>query len=260
MYGDHVYFVQISGCRGELVCFKKMSDYILRKFKEDGHESKEDVIRVAAKLIKEDIREAKYMKEFYPTIESILNTEKTSLVPNSLQILMKYLISSDLKRESISQCIVQAAKPRSSIMPIPFGVGVEVDKTMGSEWLITHLQRLGFSVSYDEVSRFKQSAIAKTEDTIDTNQEPMFAQWVGDNVDHDIATLTGKGTFHGMGMICSSREPVDIGAIPRVKKILSSTFAKERGVDIVTYQKIWSHSLTQLKFDPLRGLNEPSSK
>ena len=142
MYGDHVYFVQISGCRGELVCLKKMSDYILRKFKEDGHESKEDVIRVAAKLIKEDIREAKYMKEFYPTIESILNTEKTSLVPNSLQILMKYLISSDLKRESISQCIVQAAKPRSSIMPIPFGVGVEVDKTMGSEWLITHLHRL----------------------------------------------------------------------------------------------------------------------
>ena len=28
-----------------------------------------------------------------------------------------------------------------------------------------------------------------------------FVQYVGDNVDHNIATLNGKGTFHGMGII-----------------------------------------------------------
>ena len=30
-----------------------------------------------------------------------------------------------------------------------------------------------------------------------------LSQWVADNVDHDINTLTGKGTFHGMGIICA---------------------------------------------------------
>ena len=69
--------------------------------------------------------------------------------------------------------------------------------------MITHLSRLGFSISADEVYRFKQSAI----EAIDKgeNQEGTkdgFRQWVADNVDHNIATLTGKGTFHGMGRVC----------------------------------------------------------
>ena len=29
-----------------------------------------------------------------------------------------------------------------------------------------------------------------------------YKRWVADIVDHNVATLTGKGTFHGMGIMC----------------------------------------------------------
>ena len=30
-----------------------------------------------------------------------------------------------------------------------------------------------------------------------------FVQWSADNVDHNIGTIDGKNTFHGMGMVAS---------------------------------------------------------
>ena len=77
--------------------------------------------------------------------------------------------------------------------PLMFGLGVELEKTFGSKWLINHLSGLGFCISNDEVLRYKQSAIECS--------DAQFMQWVGDNVDHNIITLTGKDTFHGMGII-----------------------------------------------------------
>ena len=72
---------------------------------------------------------------------------------------MKTIISSELKQNSIGQCIAQAARPRSVITPMMFGLGVEFDHVFGSKWLISELSRLGFSISYDEVNRYKQFAI-----------------------------------------------------------------------------------------------------
>ena len=50
-YEHHVYFVQSSGCKGELVCFKDMADYILRKLKEKGPATRESVIKAAAQIV-----------------------------------------------------------------------------------------------------------------------------------------------------------------------------------------------------------------
>ena len=47
-----------------------------------------------------------------------------------------------------------------------------------------------------------------------------FTQWVADNVDHNINTLTGKDTFHGMGII-SATQPGKIRSnklVTRVQK------------------------------------------
>lgn len=73
----------------------------------------------------------------------------------------KHIVSSELKKNSIGHCILQAARPRSVIAPILFGLGVEVkvDHVFGSKWLNNELSRLGFSISYDEVTRYKQSVI-----------------------------------------------------------------------------------------------------
>ena len=40
-----------------------------------------------------------------------------------------------------------------------FGLGIEVEKVFGSKWLLTELNRLGFSISSDEVTRYKQLLI-----------------------------------------------------------------------------------------------------
>ena len=56
----------------------------------------------------------------------------------------------------------------------------------------------------------------------DDNQERVndrFKQWVADNVDHNIATLTSRVTFHGMGIVCMDSQPTrGFGKIPRLKK------------------------------------------
>ena len=128
------------------------------------------------------------------------------------------LISNKLKHISLGQCVTQAARNKSILCPIPFGLRVQLDNTFGSKWLVNHLSKLGLLITLDEVLRFKQSAVAHSSQltnaeeviTEDTN----FAQWAVDNVDHNIITLTGKGTFHGMGIICISETTRQISSLP----------------------------------------------
>ncbi|XP_066926559.1 uncharacterized protein [Clytia hemisphaerica] len=103
-------------------------------------------------------------KSHYPDIEKITDMEYLKKwIPESLLWLLKELIPSELKQVSIGQCISQSAKPRSMLAPIPFGIGVDVDRSFESKWFINHLAKLGFSVSYDEVTNFKRSAASASE-------------------------------------------------------------------------------------------------
>ena len=124
---------------------------------------------------------------------------------------MELLIPSKLKQASIGQCILKAMKPNSAIPPLQFGLVVDVSMAMGSKWLNNELSRLGFALSYDEVLRFKQAVLLDKKKQIQNQTEGGFTQWVADNVDHNLNTLDGKGTFHGMGIISSSIEPTDWG-------------------------------------------------
>ena len=72
-------------------------------------------------------------------------------IPSLLLLLMTKLIPDEVKQLAVSNAVVQAARPRSVLSPVLFGVGVEMDHTFGSKWLVTELSRLGFSVTYDEV-------------------------------------------------------------------------------------------------------------
>ena len=52
--------------------------------------------------------------------------------------------------------------------------------------------------------RFKQSNMVNISETKPFNEEFSFTQWVADNVDHNIATLDRKGSFHGIGITACS--------------------------------------------------------
>jgi len=47
-----------------------------------------------------------------------------------------------------------------------------------------------------------------------------FTQWVADNVDHNVASLDGTGSLHGMGIIAVST-PKDIVPLYATSRVIS---------------------------------------
>lgn len=155
-----------------------------------------------------------------------------------LQTLLTTIVPSELKQNSIGHCILQAARPRSVVTPTLFGLGVEIDHVFGSKWLINELSRLRFSISYDEVTRYKQSFIhsESLESSQSTLPAPLPNGW-----HHNVATLDGQGTFHGMGIIAVS-SPKDntppvakSRVISRQKRMKVDELVKDKGVPIFQY-------------------------
>ena len=114
-------------------------------------------------------------------------------------------MNSDTIRHYIGECITQATQPRSTMCPLPFGLGVELDKTFGSKWLVDHIIWLGYCISNDEVLRYKQSVVGGMGRVESMDESCNFTQWVANNVDHNIDPLTGKDTLHGMGIISGTQ-------------------------------------------------------
>lgn len=120
----------------------------------------ERIVDTCAKLLKEEIREQKYSKEYYPSTSDIRDIDRgMEFLTPLMRIFIETMITNDIRRNSIGQALIQAVKPSSIMSPILFGTGVEMDHVFGSKWLIDELFRLGFSVSYDEVTLFKQSIL-----------------------------------------------------------------------------------------------------
>jgi len=74
------------------------------------------------------------------------------------------------------------------------------------------LPDLGFACGYDEVTRYKHSMIQmESLDSVLAGYSPgtftKWHEWVADNVDHNLRTVDGQHTSHGMGIIAvSTRE------------------------------------------------------
>ena len=67
-----------------------------------------------------------------------------------------------------------------------------------------------------------------------------FLQFVGDNTDHDVATIDGKNTHHGLGSIAIangafSETNLQIKALPRDSKEKCSTIVTNEGIPIKQY-------------------------
>ena len=105
----------------------------------------------------------------------------------------------------------------------------------GSRWTKNELARLEFSVSYDEVNRYKQSAILgqKLEDITRNPYPGHFTQWVADNVDHNLITIDGKNSFHRMEIISVSTPSggntlKQDTKVTRLKQVASGDIASNR--------------------------------
>ena len=163
-YEDLIFFAEVDG-RGNVLCFKNMANFIVNdkwysERKKDTKEELERIVIAAAKIIRAEIREIEFDLKSYPTNEDIADVNKgKEWIPHHLQTFLATIMHSEIKKNSIGHAIIQAARPRSVITPTLFGIGVEMDHVFGSRWLVDQLARFGFSISYDEVNRYKQSVI-----------------------------------------------------------------------------------------------------
>jgi len=90
-----------------------MADYLINKKYRDkqltvGEETKK-IQTLAANLIKAEIRDHQFQKNVYPDTDGIKSLNWSSPL---LRHFLQSLINSELKRESLAQCIIKATKKR----------------------------------------------------------------------------------------------------------------------------------------------------
>ena len=268
-YGDTLVISDVRG-RQNVVCFQNLAKRIIHdKWYDEREKNVESeskrVVVAAARLIKASILDASYSVDEYPLNSTLKDPELLKeCVPELVRIFMENLVNDELKQLAIGHSLMQAARPRSVIAPVLFGLGVSLDHNFGSELLLKLLSRLGFCVSYDEVCRYKQSVLqGHGEDELDCFPDA-FTQWAADNVDHNVATLDGIGSFHGMGVIAmavqhntGSLNSGSFGekAVARCKRMQVSQLTKHRGIKIHHYCAPEVSPFKLLCFKPRTDLN-----
>ena len=208
---DDIIIADANG-KSDVVTLRTSAKNILRTFyetpKSRDHElEKQRIIAAAAELISSDIKSMPASRITYPTSEDIAS-ERSNLdyLPTSLRSLLCQLIpvkDNGLIVAAIGQSVVQSARPRTLLAPLQIGLAVQLHHMFGSRFLVTTLNKLGFCASYAEVQKMELNAAATVQGTPSACQpvDGQCLQYVADNVDHNIATLDGNGTFQGMGII-----------------------------------------------------------
>ena len=269
-YKEHIFFAEVNG-KSNVICFREMANYLVTDAwynarKENPTEEAERIIETAAKLILNDIRSANFDVKTYPNLGKIESVEdESNYLPPYLRLFMQGLSKKSLKEISIGQAIIHMVRGRSSIPPILFGLAVELDHVFGSKWLITELSRLGFCLGWEEVARYKQSVVENKNvaNYLSEYLPGAFTRWSADNIDHNIRTLDGKGTFHAMGLVSSTTgtsENVEFNNAHRVKhqslKRVNDV-VKGRGIEITHYIPPEVSGLSKIVFKPCVQLMLP---
>lgn len=266
-YGDHVFFAEIRG-RKNVLCLRNMASCIINdKWYNDRNGNIADdstrIVATAAKLVHAQMRESLFEMNEYPVCSAFSNIDATEKwIPSLLLTFIANVVKNELKRIAICHSIVQAARPKSCISPILFGVGVSLDHMFGSRLLLDVLARLGFSITHDEVGRYKQSIVQCNHLDLPNSYAHSFTQWSGDNVDHNLKTLDGTGTFHGMGIISMSTpcNRLDLQGhfletpIKRTKRCSISQLSQNCCIPIQYYCAPDKASLSLLRLKPLSQL------
>ena len=135
-----IFFAEVAG-RKNVTYFKDMASYIVSdtwyaERKEDINDEAKRIIKTAAKLVKNNIKESIISNTnsscTYPTTE---DAEKIGWIPELLRYFLSLLINQRLKVESIGQCIMKGSFPRSVIPTFLLSLSVEMDYVFAAWWL-----------------------------------------------------------------------------------------------------------------------------
>ena len=117
-------------------------------------ETKNRILKADGNLIKVEIWQQIYTNGYYPSIDDIA---AKNWIPNNLQKLLRVLIQSKAKVESIGQAVIKLST-RTALTHILFGLSVELDHVF-----LDHLKENGFLIIWaglvsqlDEVKLYNQ--------------------------------------------------------------------------------------------------------
>ena len=117
--------------RSNLVCFKDMADQILKELRKNSIKVFVGIVVAATKIIKADILQMLNVSE---SSGSGTSSGNPANIPQSRHPIR-------VKKVGICQSITQASRPHITIAPVPFGVGVDLDRSIEFKWLINHLSK-----------------------------------------------------------------------------------------------------------------------
>ena len=168
-------------------------------------------------------------KENYPSPEDMESVYlNLSYLPLSLKLLLSKTFSAkdtSVQVASIGQAIIQQVRPKTVVIPLQIGLAVQMHQHFGSRFLVESLHNHGFCSSYGEVQKFERNvAFFHGTDIPELNDacESVFMQYSADNVDHNIRTIDGLNTFHGMGIIVAVTPKLTRRSIiPRLQDVSS---------------------------------------
>ncbi|XP_073423248.1 uncharacterized protein [Dendrobates tinctorius] len=259
-YGDSLFIAECEGLPN-IVTFREKTRIILRDYfrsqETDEEAQKRAIIETAAKLIKSDIKSMiPSSTDEYPKTSSLECQSALDCLPLSLLCLLETLfVGKDIHRKvaSIGQSVVQTVRPRAVVAPLQLGLAVQLHHHFRSRFLVDSLSAMGYCSSYSEVQRFEENAAASvgqdvlggTIDRLDTAL--LFA---ADNVDHNIITLDGKGTFHGMGMVATVTPGRKVSRTVLRRKTADLEIVEQSRVDVREY-RFAKHTRRNIKFKVL---------
>ena len=99
--------------------------------------------------------------------------------------------------------LFMAVRPRAVVAPMQIGLAAQLHHLYCSRFLVDTLFAMGFTSSYSEIHRFQKNAAKLVAPDILGEGSFGMVALAADNVDHNVLTLDGMNTFHGMGMIAA---------------------------------------------------------
>ena len=270
-FGERLVMTSLS-TKASVVTLRRTAMSVLHEFHRDfkkmsnnTEDEKIQIIKTAAKLIESDVKSIDSVIDLYPSLDTIKSVDSAvDFVPYTLQVLLITMFAGknfDTKLAAIGQAIMQAIRPRNMLTPLQLGLGIQMHHHFASKFLINTLHKYGFSCAYNEVIQYERNAAVALGKDLPETPQGSHIEFVADNVDHNLSTIDGTGTFHGMGIIATvtpcSRKPSK--PIPR-GPITTEQIAKIGNINIEFF-KI-PPSPTPLTYQPLSltPVEDPTSQ